>query len=171
MLRLCPHHGLEKWLIIHTFYNGLTYATKIIVDAAAGGALMNKDFTTAYALIEDMALNLFQWTDEKAVVNSSPSKKEAGINEISSFDHLSTKVNGLSQRFDNMNACVVTPTSISPPCGACSISSHPSIECKLGSVEQLNFIQNNQGISFNQNFHKNPFGQETALLGHGKSFF
>ena len=97
MLRLCPHHCLEKWLIIHTFYNGLTYVTKIIVDAAAGGALMNKDFTKAYALIEDMDLNLFQWTDEKAVVNSSPSKKEAGINEISSSDHLSTKVNALSQ--------------------------------------------------------------------------
>jgi len=75
MLRLCPHHGLEKWLIIHTFYNGLTYITKIIVDAAGGGALMNKDFTTAYTLIEDMALNLFQWADEKAVTNSSPSKK------------------------------------------------------------------------------------------------
>ena len=129
----------------HTFYNGLTYVTKIIVDAAAGGALMNKDFTTAYALIENMALNLFYWTDEKVVVNSSPSKKEAGKNEISSFDHLSTKVNALSQRFDNMNACAVTPTSISPPCGACGISGHPSIECKLGSVEQLNFIQITKG--------------------------
>ena len=25
MLRLCPHHGLEKCLIVHTFYNGLSY--------------------------------------------------------------------------------------------------------------------------------------------------
>jgi len=41
MLRLCPHHGLEKWLIVHTFYNGLSYTTKMIVDVAAGGALMN----------------------------------------------------------------------------------------------------------------------------------
>jgi hypothetical protein len=133
---------------MHTFYNGLSYSTKIFVDAAAGGALMNKDFTTAYALIEDMALNLFQWTDEKAVTNSSPSKIEAGINEISSFDHLSIKVDALSQKFDNINACAVTPTSISTPCGACGISGHSSIECKLGSVEQFNFIQNNQGISF-----------------------
>jgi len=46
MLRLCPHHGLEKWLIIHTFYNGLSNITRIIVDAAAVGALMNKDFTS-----------------------------------------------------------------------------------------------------------------------------
>jgi len=58
MLRLCPHHGLEKWLTIHIFYNGLLYTTKIYVDAAAGGALMNKTYTAAYALIENMAQNI-----------------------------------------------------------------------------------------------------------------
>ena len=52
MMRLCPHHGLEEWLIIHTFYNGLLYNTRLIIDAAAGGALMDKSYTGAYALIE-----------------------------------------------------------------------------------------------------------------------
>jgi len=60
MIRLCPHHGLEKWLIVHTFYNGLSYTIKMIVDVAAGGALMNKNYTVAYALIEDMAQNHYQ---------------------------------------------------------------------------------------------------------------
>ena len=55
--RLCPHRGLEKWLIVHTFYSGLFYTTKMIVDVAAGGALMNKNYMEAYALIEDMAQN------------------------------------------------------------------------------------------------------------------
>jgi len=64
MLRLCPHHGLEKWLIVHTFYNGLSYTTKMTVDVAAGGALMNKNYTEAYALIEDMAKNHYRWTNE-----------------------------------------------------------------------------------------------------------
>jgi len=45
MLRLCPHHGLEKWFIIHTFYNGLLFTRKMNADAAAGGALMNKTYT------------------------------------------------------------------------------------------------------------------------------
>jgi len=57
MLRLCPHHGLEKWLIVHTFYNGLSYTRKMTVDAAAYGALMNKNYTTTYVLIEYMAQN------------------------------------------------------------------------------------------------------------------
>ena len=32
ILRLCLHHGLEKWLIVHTFYNGLSYTTKMTVE-------------------------------------------------------------------------------------------------------------------------------------------
>jgi len=24
LLQLCPHHGLQKWMIIQTFYNGVT---------------------------------------------------------------------------------------------------------------------------------------------------
>jgi len=49
--------------------------TNITVDAAAGGALMNKDFTTAYAFLGDMALNQYHWTDEKTLTISSPSEK------------------------------------------------------------------------------------------------
>ena len=44
LLRACPHHGLEQWLIIHTFYNGLIYSTKMTIDVAAGSALMNKPY-------------------------------------------------------------------------------------------------------------------------------
>ncbi|MCI06860.1 hypothetical protein A2U01_0027921 [Trifolium medium] len=47
MLRPCPHHGLEPWLIVHIFYNGLSYNTRMTVDAAAGGALMNKSVDEA----------------------------------------------------------------------------------------------------------------------------
>ena len=24
LLRLCPHHGLQKWMVVQTFYNGVT---------------------------------------------------------------------------------------------------------------------------------------------------
>ena len=66
------------------------------VDAAAGGALMNKNYTEAYALIEDMAQNHYQWTNDRAITTSSPSKKEAGIQEVSNFDHLAAKVDALT---------------------------------------------------------------------------
>ena len=129
MLRLCPHHGLEKWLIIHTFYNGLSYTTKIYVDAAAGGALMNKTYTAAYDLIEGMAQNHYQWTSERVITASSPSKKEAGMYKISSLDHLTAKVDTLTQKFDTMNTSVVTPAPVAPPCEVCGVFGHIGINC------------------------------------------
>ncbi|XP_020245227.1 uncharacterized protein LOC109823363 [Asparagus officinalis] len=53
LLRMYPHHGLEKWLIVHTFYNGLTYNTRMTVDAAAGGVLMNKTIDE----VESLSIN------------------------------------------------------------------------------------------------------------------
>lgn len=44
MLRLCPDHGLEQWIIINTLYNGLLYNTRMTIDVAIGRALMNKPF-------------------------------------------------------------------------------------------------------------------------------
>ena len=104
MIRLCPYHGLEKWLIVHAFYNGLSYTTKMTVDAVADGALMNKNYTEAYALIDDMAQNHYQWTNERAIAASSHSKKEAGIHEVSNFDHLVAKVDVLTLKFEK-NEC------------------------------------------------------------------
>jgi len=159
MLRLFPHHGLEKWLIIHTFYNGLLYTTRIYVDAAAGGALMNKTYTTTYALIENIAQNHYQWTSERDITASSPSKKEAGMYEISSLDHLVAKIDALTQKIDKMNTSAVTPTPVSPPCEVCGVFGHIGVECQLGSVVY------NQGMRANQIFYnqtpQNPFGQTT----------
>ena len=37
-----PYHGLPDWLIVQIFYNEFTYPMKTHVDAATGGALMDK---------------------------------------------------------------------------------------------------------------------------------
>ena len=52
-----PQHGLPKWMQVQTFYLALTPATKTLVNAAAGGALMNKTEDAAYSLLEEMAMN------------------------------------------------------------------------------------------------------------------
>lgn len=57
LLRICPFHGLEKWMIIHTFYNGLLYSTRMTLDAAPSRALMNSTQDVAYNLIEEMTKN------------------------------------------------------------------------------------------------------------------
>jgi len=70
----------------------------------------------------------------QATTASSPSKKEAGMYEISSLDHLSAKVGALTQKFDKMNTSVVTPAHVSPPCEVCGVFGHIGIDCQLGSA-------------------------------------
>ena len=42
MLRTFPSHGVNEWTILHSFYNGLNYMSRNILDSAAGGAFMEK---------------------------------------------------------------------------------------------------------------------------------
>jgi len=145
------------------------------VDAAAGGALMNKNYTEAYALIEDMAQNHYQWTNKRAITASSPFKKEAGMYEVSDLDHLAAKVDALTQKFEKINVSAVTTTPVSPPCEICGIFGHIGVDFHLGSaingVEQMNYAQYNQGMRQNQNFYKNSqnsYGQ-VAPLGYANN--
>jgi len=132
------------------------------VDAAAGGVLMNKNYTTTYALIEDMAQNHYQWTSERAtiVVAPSTSRKEEGMYEVSTLDHLSAKVDALFQKFDKLTVSGVTPPPTSPPSEVCGIFGHTCVECQLGSAvaspEQVSYAQYNQRMRPNQNFIIKP---------------
>lgn len=71
MMRLCPHHGLEKWLIIHAFNNGILYKTRMTIGVAAGGALMDKPFSKVFQLIENVGHNHYQWGSESIPVEKS----------------------------------------------------------------------------------------------------
>ena len=50
---------------VHTFYNGLRDATRIVIDASAGGALMKKTIDKAYEILEDTTTNSNQWPRDR----------------------------------------------------------------------------------------------------------
>ncbi|KAI3754863.1 hypothetical protein L1987_54655 [Smallanthus sonchifolius] len=56
----CPHHGLEVWLQVSSFYNGLHNQARQTLDATAGGIFGNKRPHEAYNLIEEIAMNNYQ---------------------------------------------------------------------------------------------------------------
>ena len=95
LLRRCPHHGIPKWLQVQTFYNGLFSATRTSIDAAAGGALMAKNFDEAYNLLETMAANNYQWPASKMT-----QPKAIGKIEIDAFNALVAQVETLTRKID-----------------------------------------------------------------------
>ncbi|XP_062102865.1 uncharacterized protein LOC133813804 [Humulus lupulus] len=57
LLRKCPYHGIEKWMLVHNFYNGLCGTTCTIIDAAAGGAFMSKGADEVASLTKQLQQN------------------------------------------------------------------------------------------------------------------
>jgi len=53
----CPHYGIEEWLLMQTFYHGLSSSTCESIDAAARGAFLSLKLSDAKALVEKMASN------------------------------------------------------------------------------------------------------------------
>ena len=93
LLRKCPHHRLTRWMQVHTFYNGLRNATRTVIDASAGGALMKKTTNQAYEILEDAATNTNQWPREK----TTPVKAVGGTdNEV--LNNLVTHVAQLTKQ-------------------------------------------------------------------------
>ena len=72
LLRKCPHHSFTKWMQVHHFYNGLSAPTRTLIDALAEGAIMGKNEVEAYQILQNIALNNFQWPVERVA-----SKKQA----------------------------------------------------------------------------------------------
>ena len=49
---------MEEWLILQSFYNGLTTTSRAYIDVAAGGAFLDLTITKAKALVEKIVSNL-----------------------------------------------------------------------------------------------------------------
>jgi hypothetical protein len=72
---MCPYYGFKKWCFLQTFYEGLTNNTRMTIDAAVVGSLMNRKIGDAYNLIKEMALNQVQWSTERGPTRAQVSGK------------------------------------------------------------------------------------------------
>ncbi|KAI4305019.1 hypothetical protein L6164_028410 [Bauhinia variegata] len=61
LLRKCPHLGKQDWLVMQAFYGRLGSHTKTIIDVAARGAFLDKDYAEAYELLEEVTTNASDW--------------------------------------------------------------------------------------------------------------
>ena len=63
-IQACPHHGMENWLVLQNFYEGLTPMSKGHVDAATEGAFLSLTIDDATNLIKKMVANQ-SWGEER----------------------------------------------------------------------------------------------------------
>ena len=133
LLWKCPHHRLTRWMQVHTFYNGLRNATRTMIDASSGGALMKKTTDQAYEILEDAATNTNQWPRERATpVNTVGGTDNAVLNNL--VNHVAQLTKQLNRQQGTANAIQTNPWELCEFCGG----QHSSVDCQSGNptVEQ-----------------------------------
>ncbi|XP_071912445.1 uncharacterized protein [Coffea arabica] len=130
LCRMCPQHQISEQLLIQYFYEGLLFRDRSIIDAASGGALVNKTPQEARELIEGMAENSQQFSSREDV----PIRKVNEI-EISSMQQQLTELTSFVRQLAVGNA------SQARVCGICTGMGHSADMCPMlqeETAEQVN---------------------------------
>jgi len=116
-----------------------------MIDAAAGGTLMIKTKEEAFNLIEEMALNNYQWSNE----HDQP-KRVGGKFDVNGLTLLTTKMDVMTQKVDRLNVNAVNSCAPSPSCDRCDSLDHVTENCQVGNpwapslVEHVAYVNNIQ---------------------------
>ena len=114
----CPQHGVSEQLLIQYFYEGLLPMERQMMDAASGGAIVNKTPQAARDLISTMAANAQQFGFRR----ETSSKR---INEVS--------VSNIEQQISNLTSLVqqmaMGKSQQAKVCGICAASHHSTDMC------------------------------------------
>src|SRR3954464_7199503 len=82
LVKYSPTHGLTTWMVIQTFYAGLNFTSRNLLDSAVGGTFMSTTLGAATKLLDEMMLNYSQWHTDIAPT----CKKVNSVEEISSLN-------------------------------------------------------------------------------------
>src|SRR3954465_13269441 len=134
LVKNCRTHGLTTWMVIQTFYAGLNFTSRNLLDSAAGRTFMSTTLGAATKLLDEMMLNYSQWYTER----SPTGKKVNSVEEISS----------LNEKVDLIMSLLTKQPPIDPQDVPLN---------SLVSQEQVdvNFVSRN---NFNNNAYRGNFG-------------
>jgi len=136
LLRKCPHHAIPKWQLVQCFYDGLTEPHRQMVDASCGGTFMLKSENEAWILFDNLSENSMQHASSTSCRTPAPkAPKTENLFEASTPFDVTTKVDALSRKIDQLMAAGFAPTSSShipprhEPCSFCSSAAHHVKDC------------------------------------------
>jgi hypothetical protein len=129
---------MEQWLLMQTFYHGLTSSARETMDAAAGGAFLSLTVTNATNLVEKMASNQ-SWNEDR----QPPCKR--GMHQLKEVDMLSAKMDLIMKKLEDRDPQpkeIMQIYDTRMTCAECGNTGHTSKNFPE-TMEDLNFINNN----------------------------
>ncbi|CAN6544223.1 unnamed protein product [Malus baccata var. baccata] len=119
----CPQHQMKEELLLQYFYEGLLPIERQMLDAQAGGALVDKTPVAAKTLIANRALNAQQY--EGVGQRSTPRQHQ--VNEVSAISELQNQMANLTTLLSQVVEGPKVQNVAS--CGVCSMQGHLTDKC------------------------------------------
>ena len=131
LLRSCPHHEVPMWQLVQSFYSGLDDHNRQMVYASCGGSFLYKTPEEAWELFEHLSENSHLHATSSHCDLPRQLGSKGGIYEVSHSVDLSSKVDALTKKFDQLLCMnkVSTTSSVQDVCSICASPMHTSIDC------------------------------------------
>jgi hypothetical protein len=147
LLQKCPHHAVPKWQLVQCFYDGLTEPHRQMVDALCGGTFMMKSENDAWTLFENLGETSLHHASSNRRALAPKAQRTEGLFELSSPLDVTTKVDALSRKLDQLMAAGFAPTTSHTstphePCSFCSSLMHNTRD--YPTVGQFSYMTNKQ---------------------------
>jgi hypothetical protein len=99
--RAMPHHKFPKEDLVQKFYNGLTMVSRTVIDASAGGSIIELTPTEAFILFKKVADN-DTWASSGHLLPVQPMGNVKKVLQLEKEDLLEGKIDSLIRRLDKM---------------------------------------------------------------------
>jgi hypothetical protein len=99
--RAVPHHKFPKEDLVQKFYQGLTMASRTIIDASAGGSIIELTLTQAFTLFNKVTAN-DMWASSGHLHLFQPTGNVKGVLQVEKEDILEGKIDSLMRRLEKM---------------------------------------------------------------------
>ncbi|GMI75636.1 hypothetical protein HRI_001232900 [Hibiscus trionum] len=155
LLRNCPMHGISVWNQVTKFYNAANLQTRMRIDSATNGLLLDKDPEDAMAVLKNLAKNVEQFPTARR-----GGKRVLAVKDYEADSSLKSQVAYLTKAMKKLLKEDSQPIySAKEVCETCD-GNHSSKDCPLqleegmyvGNYNKQNYNSNN----YNPNWRKDP---------------
>jgi hypothetical protein len=99
--RAVPHHKFPKEDLVQKFYQGLTMASRAIIDTSAGGSIIELTPTEAFTLFKKVTEN-DTWASSERLHPVQPTGNVKGVLQVEKESILEGKIDSLMRRLEKM---------------------------------------------------------------------
>jgi hypothetical protein len=164
--RAVPHHKFPKEDLIQKFYQGLTMASRTVIDASAGGSIIELMLTQAFTLFKKVIDN-DTWASSGRLLPVQPTRNVKGVFQVEKEDILEGKIDSLMRRLEEMEiekkeAQDLKATEARSTCEECGEYGHVHKDC-LKEAKVLDYMRKGDLPNFHYGQGRPQFDASSSI--------